>query len=320
LLTAAIWDLQAVQNPAARLLPAKVATIEAATLAACDAQDGVTDGVIDNPARCRFDPATLLCKGAESDACLTAPQIDALKKLYSGPVTSGGVVLFPGHAVGGASGGNGWTAWVTGNATGARTVGASFGIGFFANMVFESAMWTPMAFDAERDAKTADNELAATLNATSADLGRFARRGGKLLLYHGWSDPAISPMNSIDYYNAVVAKTGTTTAEKMLRLFMVPGLQHCSGGPGPNEFGQTNRAQPDSEHDINLALERWVEQGMAPAHIIATLYAGGAGGANTVTRTRPLCPYPQVAKWKGAGSTDDAANFTCAAEPPARGR
>jgi hypothetical protein len=319
LLTAAVWDVQAQADPAAWLSPAKVAAIEAATLVACDARDGVSDGVIDNPARCPFDPATLLCRGAETDACLTASQIGALKKLYSGPVTAGGTVLFPGHAVGGATGGGGWTTWVTGAVAG-RTVGAAFGLSFFTNMVFENAAWDPRTFDAGRDAKIADDKLAATLNAASPDLGRFAQRGGKLLLYHGWSDPAIAPTNTIGYYNSVVAKMGPPAAERVARLFMVPGLQHCSGGPGPNEFGQSTRAQADPEHDINLAIERWVEQGTAPARIIATQYTGGAGGGNTAARTRPLCPYPQVARWKGTGSTDDAANFTCTIDSAARDR
>ena len=131
-------------------------------------------------------------------------------------------------------------------------------------------------------------------------------RGGKLILYHGWSDAAISPLNAIDYYRSVQAKMGTK-ADGFVRLFMVPGMQHCGGGPGPSVFGQNGDGPGDPERDIHAALKQWVEGGTAPAWIVATKYKS----PGVVERTRPLCPYPQTAHYKGSGSTDDAANFLC---------
>jgi feruloyl esterase len=310
LLTAAVWDQQIETDAAMRVPPAKLPAIEAATLAACDKQDGVEDGVIDNPPSCRFDPGVLLCKGAETDACLTPAQVDGLKRLYAGPQSSAGKTVFPGHLPGGITGGGGWSTWITGPPTGGPSVGAQFGSGFFTNMVLGRPV-DARTFSVDRDMKTADDRLAATLNATDPDLKRFAQRGGKLILYHGWSDPAISAVNSIDYYNSVLAKMGARDSGAVMRVFMVPGLQHCSGGPGPNVFGQNGASTGDREHDIAAALEAWVEHGTAPNQIIATKYRTGTNPASGALRTRPLCPYPQVATWKGTGSTDDAANFRC---------
>ena len=169
-------------------------------------------------------------------------------------------------------------------------------------MVHGNPAWDFHTFNVDRDLKAADDKFAPILNATDPDLRRFQQRGGKLILYHGWSDAAIPPVNAINYYQSVVAKMGAENTGPFLRLYMVPGMQHCGGGPGPNTFGQSGVAQKDPLHDVDAALERWVEQGVAPDYVIAT-------GGN---RTRPLCPYPEVAQWKGSGSTDDAANFACA--------
>jgi feruloyl esterase len=314
LLTTAIWDHQVQLNPKARILPAKLPAIEAATLAACDKNDGVEDGVIENPAACRFDPAVLQCKAEESDACLTPTQVEGLKMLYSGPRNDAMKVVYPGHPVGGATGNGGWSAWITGPAAGTPSVGAQFGLGFFRNMVFERADWNPITFTVDRDLKIADDKLGATLNAVDPDLTRFARRGGKLIVYHGWADPAISAQSSIDYFNSVVSHMGATPAANVMRLYMVPGVQHCGGGPGPDNFGQGGPSSLDPARSMTMALEAWVEKGTAPQHIVATKYRPNAPTPRTaadVTRTRPLCPYPQIAKWKGTGSTDEAGNFVC---------
>jgi feruloyl esterase len=159
----------------------------------------------------------------------------------------------------------------------------------------------------ERDAKVAADKLGPVLNATDADLKRFQDRGGKLIVYHGWSDPAIPPLNAIDYFESVQKKMGVKTAESFARLFMVPGMQHCGGGPGPNVI----TAPFDAQHDVRTAVERWVEQGQAPEQIVATKFRTGANPASGVARTRPVCAYPMVAKWNGSGSTDEAANFAC---------
>jgi hypothetical protein len=284
LLTEALWDLQALSQPGSYIPAAKLPAIEGAVVAACDTLDGVKDGVIDDPTRCHFDPSTLLCKGADSDACLTAPQAEALRKLYAGP----GPRIFPGHAPGGESGPGGWSAWVTGAAP-EKSLSFSFGTQFFKNMVFDDADWDYHTFNLDRDVKEADKKMAGDLNATDADLKPFAHRGGKLILYHGWSDAAIPPYNTINYYNRIVEKLKAKETAGFVRLYMVPGMQHCGGGPGPNTF------------DMNPPIEAWVEHGVPPGPIVATRPG----------RSRPLCPYPEEARWKGAGSTDDAANFSC---------
>ena len=166
-------------------------------------------------------------------------------------------------------------------------------------------------FTVDKDMKAADEKMGPIMNATDADLKKFKARGGKLIVYHGWSDAAIPPTNAVRYYESVVSKMGAKNTEPFLRLYMIPGMQHCGGGPGPSNFGQGGVAQADAEHDIDAALERWVEQGTAPGPIVATKFKVGANPASGVARTRPLCPYPEVAHWKGSGSTDDAANFEC---------
>ena len=312
LLLGAGWGLQAMMSDAASYIPAaKLPAIEAAALAQCDANDGVKDGVIDNPSQCHFDPSVLLCKGAESDACLTSPQLATLKKIYSGPLDSKGRQVFPGYSVGGEPGQNGWGGWITGARPGA-SLQSGFGTNFFKYMVYEDPNWDVKSFSVDHDMKVADDKVAQVLNATDSNLKRFKDRGGKLIIYHGWSDAAIPPQNAIDYYKSVVGKMGAKQTDAFVRLYMVPGMQHCGGGPGPNVFGQTSPVDSDPQHDINRAVEHWVEDGVAPAQIIATKYKG-LNPSTGVERTRPLCPYPQVAQYKGTGSTDDAANFTCVA-------
>jgi feruloyl esterase len=184
-------------------------------------------------------------------------------------------------------------------------------------MVLEREDWDVRSFDLERDTAIADTKLAGTLNATNPDLGPFRKRGGKLILWHGWADAPISPLSSIDYYESVVKRMGARDAESFVRLYMVPGLQHCDGGPGPTGFRDAGALRHDPEHDMAEALERWVEDGTAPGPIVAARYKPGAI-PREVVRTRPLCPYPQVARWKGSGSTDEAANFACRAAAPSR--
>jgi hypothetical protein len=291
-------------DPAANIPAAKLPAIQAATLAACDARDGVKDGVIDEPSKCRFDPAQLLCKAGESDTCLTAPQVAALRKLYSAKQD------FPGHVPGGETGPNGWGDWITGPAPG-RSLMFAFGTGFFGNFVYQDAAWDFHTFQADRATQVADDKFARVLNATDPDLKRFRDRGGKLIIYHGWSDAAISPLNSIDYFKSVQQKMGAPQTGEFVRLYMAPGMTHCGGGPGPDSFGQGSVALAEPQHSVTKALEEWVENRAAPGALIATKYKAGTP-ASGVARTRPLCPYPQVARYRGSGSTDDAANFACA--------
>jgi hypothetical protein len=291
-----IWDAQAAEIDPASYIPAtKYPAIEAAAVAACDARDGVKDGVIDDPRKCDFKPATLLCKGPESAACLTAPQITALEKIYAGPRNSQGQQVYPGFLPGGETGRNGWEGWISGAAPG-KSVQYAFATQGGAYLLFQNAAWDFRAFNLDRDVKIADDSLGSRVNAVDPNLKALKDRGGKLILYHGWSDPALAPLGTVNYYESVVAKMGQKETGDFVRLYMVPGMQHCGGGPGPDAF----------DPNMAAALERWVEKGTAPAEIIASKYAG-----NRAVRTRPLCPYPQVARYSGTGSTDDAANFTC---------
>lgn len=303
LLASAMADALTLSDPAAYIPAAKLPAIQAATLAACDARDGVKDGVIDEPSRCKFDPAQLLCKAGESDSCLTAPQVAALEKLYTAKQN------FPGHLPGGETGPNGWGDWITGPAPGSSLMFA-FGTGFFGNFVYNDTAWDFHTYQPDRGTQVADDKFARALNATDPDLKRFRDRGGKLIIYHGWSDAAISALNSIDYFKSVQQKMGTAPAGEFLRLYLAPGMAHCAGGPGPDSFGQNSVAPADAQHSVSKLLEQWVEKGAAPDKLIATKYKAGTP-ASGVVRTRPLCPYPQVARYRGSGSTDDAANFAC---------
>jgi feruloyl esterase len=313
LLVDAMWVNQATTLDQASYIPAsKLPAIGAAVLAACDAQDGVTDGILNDPRQCHFDPATLLCKGADSNSCLTAPQVTALKKIYAGPHDSAGHQIFPGYMPGAEEGPGGWAPWITGPAPG-HSLLFFFGTQFFSDMVYEQAAWDYKTYNVDQGTKLADAKTARALNATDPNLKPFRARGGKLIMYHGWSDAAIPAPNTIDYYDSVVATLGQRATDTFLRLFMAPGMQHCGGGPGPNSFGQDANSPPhDPEHNIYTALEQWVEKGVAPSKIIATKYVDDSNHAQGVKMTRPLCTYPQVAKYKGAGDTNDAANFVCA--------
>lgn len=261
----------------------KLPAIQKAALTGCDALDGAEDGLIGDPARCRFDPGALLCRGEETDACLTAPQLATLKKLYAG------TKVFPGYAPGGEADQGGWAVWITGAAL-EQSLMYSFGTQYFKNMVYANPAWDYRTFQLDRDLAEAEKKTGAILNAVDPDLSRFAARGGKLILYHGWCDAAIAPQNAIDYHQSVVKKLGAAKARGFVRLFMVPGMQHCGGGA---------IASPGA--GFSAALERWVEQGVAPERIVA---AKGAG-------TYPLCAYPAAARYKGTGQVEDAASFDC---------
>jgi len=293
--------------------PSKLPEINKASLAACDTMDGVPDGLIENPLKCSFgeDPSALLCKGSETPSCLTAPQLQTLKDIYDGYRDPRGQLVYPGYVPGDELGWKPFTiAWAdpTQPFTDSSAVGA---VGFFKYFVFDDPNWNFLTWNYDHDMPLTDNKLASEINATDPVLKPFRARGGKLLLYHGWADPGVSPLETVGYYEKVVAAvTGTeaTTpgnetpafvdrikdAEDFARLFMVPGMGHCSGGPGPNSF------------DAFGPLAAWVEHGRAPEKIVASHIANG-----TTTFTRPLCPYPMTAHYTGHGSTDQAANFVC---------
>lgn len=315
LLTSAIWDAQATTNDGASYIPpAKLPAIARAVNDACDARDGVTDGILNDPRQCRFDPAVLKCRDADAPTCLTEPQVAALQKLYAGARDAQGRRIFPGFLPGAEEGEGGWGPWITGDAPG-RGLLFAFGNGFFANMVYGKPDWDYKTANLAEALKAAEDKTARTLDATDPNLKAFRERGGKLVLYHGWNDPAISALNTIDYYDDVVRAMGAAAAGSFVRLYMAPGIQHCAGGPGTGSFGQDG-AIPGTEprSSLQLALEEWVEKGAAPGTIVATRYVGGppVGDAkHEVVMTRPLCPYPQAARYNGTGDTKDAASFTC---------
>jgi hypothetical protein len=313
LLTNAIWSAQALtQTPASYIPSSKLPALASAVNASCDAQDGVRDGILNDPRKCHFDPATLPCGGADSDSCLTAPQVATLKKLYEGAHDSHGRSIFPGFLPGAETGGGGWASWITGAAPG-KSLLFVFGTGFFADFVYGDRSWNYRDVKVEDALKAAEAKTARLLNATDPNLARFEARGGKLILYHGWDDPAISALNTINYYDSVVRSLGEKEVNSFVRLYMVPGMQHCGGGPGPDSFGASGTPwQADPQHDVRLALEEWVEKGVAPGAIIAAKLARD-DASKAVKMTRPLCPYPQSAKYKGSGNTNEAASFMCSA-------
>jgi len=273
-------------NDARRLSTNDKQLLHRAVVDACDAGDGLKDGLISAPEHCRFDPGVLQCAGSARSDCLTAAQIETARLIYSPGVNRstkrevGG--LLPGSELGWTD--LGWTA-------SARATG----LDQFRFLVFGDPAWDIQKFDFDRDLARAEEVDRDTLNALDPNLKPFFDRGGKLIQFHGWADPQISPANSTQYYTRVAdALGGAARVHGSYRLFMAPGMGHCGGGEGPNTF------------DMVDALERWVEHGKAPDQIPASHATNGV-----VDRTRPLCPHPQIATYKGTGSIDEAANFIC---------
>ena len=290
-----LWNWRAVHAQNGELPVSKLRLIHDAAVAACDALDGVKDGIISDPRACTFNPASLLCKGTDEPTCLTKSQVVAVQAVYEGahdPRT--GEQLYPGWERGSEwSGGGklgGWNAYFVGKSEPAR-------LDFWRYWVFDDPSWSSRSFDFDRDVSYADKKMAF-LTANDPNLGAFKQRNGKLLIYHGWTDPVVPPEDSIRYFQSVEsAMGGAGNASGFVRLFLVPGMGHCGGGPGPNSF------------DALGALDAWVTRGTGPDKIIAAHMTNGV-----VDRTRPLCPYPLKARWRGSGNTNDAASFTCAAD------
>jgi feruloyl esterase len=313
LLTKALADAQATTlDPASYIPSSKLPAIAGAVNAACDAQDGVSDGILNEPNKCKFDPAVLLCKEGDSEKCLTAAQVTTMKKLYAGPSDAKGNLIFPGYLPGAEEGRGGWGTWITGPAPG-KSLLFAFGGGYFSGMVYEKADWNYKDVSVDDALKAAEAKTAKVLDSNDPNLAAFKARGGKLIFYHGWADPGISARNTVNYFESVGSRMGGMERDAFVRLYMMPGVQHCAGGPGPVSFGQYPGAdRKDAQHNVQLALEQWVEKGIVPAGIVATKYVDDDPGKG-VKMTRPLCPYPQVAKYKGSGDTNDAGNFVCAA-------
>lgn len=300
-LSAAIKNAQAAfPDPASisapLVTPDNLKLVQRAVLDACDARDGVADGLIDDPRACHFDLKSVKrCDGAAAPDCLTDAQREAIGKVYSPFRDASGAVVYEGQPVGGEGEPGSWDTWVTGvnpRTAGAPNLAWGFGTQFFRNFVFADPDWSYRGYDIASSWRRDTRLVATFMDADNPDLSAFRAHGGKLLLWHGWADPALNPLATIRYYESVIAKDPSATGD--VRLFMLPGVLHCAGGPGPDQF------------DRLTAMTEWVEKGQAPSQLIATK-------RGPAPRTRPLCMYPQAAIYKGSGSTDDAANFSCRA-------
>jgi feruloyl esterase len=277
--------------PDSRVPREKYAMVHEAVLQACDAVDSVKDGVIDDPLRCVFDPKVLECRGDDAPACLTPAQVETMRMLYAPSRRVNGEVFSPPLLQPGTE--LGWN-----TLAGVQPVNTA--LEAFKYIVFKDPAWSVKQFNPATDiARGLASDPDQILSRTDPNLKPYVSRGGKLLLYHGWQDPQVPAQNTIKFYNDVVKTMGAAVVGSSIQLYMVPGMNHCSGGPGPNVF------------DKVAAVEEWMKTGSAPKQIVASHATRGV-----VDRTRPLCPFGQVARWKGSGSTDEAANFVCAAAAP----
>ena len=320
LLTSAAIGMQTLLSDSASYIPATdIPLIHDAILAQCDKLNelpgDVNDGIVDDPRACHFDPARITCKTGQAQQCLTAPQVKALTTLLT-ERKAGDTTIPPILPAGGELDPNGWPSWITGNERG-KSAMAGFGAGYFANMVYSDPHWDFRTFDPVAGLAAAREKTSEALDATNPDLSAFAKHGGKLIMYHGWADAAISPLYSIHYYEAVQQKIGKNETASFTRLYLMPGVKHCADGPGPDSIGQFGlpaMTESDASHNVIHALEDWVEQNKAPEAITATKYGelpNHDADPHKILMTRPICPYPQQAHYKGKGSINDAASFEC---------
>jgi feruloyl esterase len=311
---------------------AKLPVITSAVVAKCGTRDGgvSTDPYLNDPRDCQFNPKTMLCPGADGPTCLTATEVDAVQKLYDGPSNPDtGQNLFPGFERGSEFG---WVAF------------GAFVNNLFQNMVFENdPTWDFHTFNFTTDVQFFDDKLAGIINSNHPDLSAFRARGGKLIMWQGWTDTTLEPHNSVNYYNSVIAVTGggldlndhshdhdgsdhgrrkgrdddhirpreaLEDTQDFFRFFMAPGVNHCGGGNGPNSsFAYTVANTPgpdDPDHDILQALDRWAQNGIPPRTFIASHFTNGVADS-----TRPICAYPKVARYKGKGDPTVPGSFVC---------
>ncbi len=299
-----MWNQKAVSG--AQLNPAKLALVSQKVMARCDALDGLEDGLIDDPRKCDFDArrdVPACAAGADSDSCLTPAQADAIMKVYSGP-RSGGKTVFPGYmpgseavarpAFGNAPAASAWMNFIVPAQADRNPADFNLAENTMRYLVFTPSRpdYDYRTFDFDHDTPLLER-WGKEVNATDTDLSKFRAHGGKLLMTYGWADQVLEPLMGVNYYEKALARNGARTPE-FFRLFMVPGMTHCSGGNGTDQF------------DSMTAVIDWVEKGKAPDVLHAARVVDKA-----VVRTRPLCPYPQVARYSGQGSIDAAANFRC---------
>jgi feruloyl esterase len=288
-----IWALRSASpasGSSSLIGPAELALVNDAAIAQCDTFDGVLDGVLEDPRRCNFEPRRLQCAAVSGSRCLTPDQVTAFERIYSGPIDrASGQRILPGFAIGSE---RGWR--FVGQTEPSRPT-----LEFFRRAVFDDPIWDWRRFDFAVDYPMAEEKAGWMLDATQTDLSAFRDRGAKLIVYQGWNDARNAPESTIGWYEGLEAEMAVATdplgagARDFARLFMVPGMDHCGGGPGASEF--------DAQH----AIEDWVERGIAPDRIEAERVEDGQ-----VVRTRPLCPYPQTARYR-SGNTDRTGSFVC---------
>jgi feruloyl esterase len=277
--------------------PAKLPVINKAAIAACDANDGLVDGLIEDPTKCKFDPATIQCKGADAESCLTAGQVDTVKKIYAGAKFKDGTPIFSGFEPGSELT---WAFMIEKEPFSVNT-------NYFKGMVYEDPNWDFRTFDVDRDTRLAIEKTGKYVDANNPDLSAFKKSGGKIIMISSWNSLALPPRQLVEYYKSV-EKTmgGAAKTQDFARLFAVPGSGGCPGFMMNVE-------------DFNAfdAIEKWVENGKAPEKIIYSHRtssgnaSAGMSSPSKVYRTRPVCAYPKVAKYNGSGDINDAANFHC---------
>ena len=304
----AVFFQRLLASPANYLPAEKVELLSRSTLAACDGKDGLVDGLIADPRPCDFDPATLACAGPDTPACLTAAQVGTVQTIYAGLKDASGRDYAPPFPKGHEGGPTGWRGWITGNDpptpqpdgtmafAGRQPSGYALADANFRFLALEDDApgfsWLTFRFPADLARLKTMTEILSPLDT---DLRPFKQTGGKLIVYHGWSDPGISAYGTLRYVDEMTRVVGgQAAADAFARAYFVPGMHHCSGGPGVDTF------------DMLPVLEQWVEHGVPPSHVVARHVVNGA-----TARSRPLCPHPQVATYGGTGSIDDAASFVC---------
>jgi feruloyl esterase len=298
--------------PGATIPEDKLITINKGVLKQCDALDGLSDGVIDDPRKCKINFKAMQCHGADNSDCFTAPQVKALSALYA-PWTNPrtGAFIYPGFTPGAETAPAARTRISSFNGNSVMSPAKPGPLLWHLPDTFQQEDWMTFDFEKGLDAAIAEFE---PYDHSKTDMKSFRKSGGKLIIYAGWADPNLNPQSLVNYYESVKKTMGETNTGSFARLFMVPGMNHCSGGPGTNTFGQSidlsvgDRA--NANNNIILALDRWVTEGVEPEVVMGTKYVDDKK-ARGIMRTRPICAYPKVAKWDGKGNPDDAKSFDC---------
>lgn len=296
-MTEQAWNARALEDtPAGALSKEKLQLLHHAVVSAC----GGVDGLIEDPRRCSFDSTSLRCRTGNQDSCLSDAEIAAVQKMYAGPKTSAGISIYPGLSRGGE---DGWhRLW-----SNPQRLGGSW-LGFFRSMIFQNSSWELSKMDFDHDPALAQQKMGQTLNANDADLSGFAKRGGKLIVYHGWADDMVPSQTSVAYYEAVAGKLGLQRVAGFYRLFMIPGMWHCSSGPDVLFRSEGTTAIPvEPDRDMLAALEQWVEHNRAPERFETSLLDKDG----KVERTHLICAYPNLAKYRGVGDIQNAQNWKC---------